>query len=137
MYQWVTRDVFWNPGIIVGNAYAPFFRVNSVFWDPSIYGRYLAVAILVTLAGIVLGGVRGLRSVGLYLVVVAIWIGLAFSYSQSSFDRALRRRRRLGRRRLGPPRGGRTRGARRARASSSALRRRRCATRSRASRAAA
>ena len=64
MYQWVTRDVFWNPGIIVGNAYAPFFRVNSVFWDPSIYGRYLAVAILVTLAGIVLGGVRGLRSVG-------------------------------------------------------------------------
>ena len=85
MYQWVTRDVFWNPGIIVGNAYAPFFRVNSVFWDPSIYGRYLAVAILVTLAGIVLGGVRGLRSVGLYVVVVAIWIGLVFSYSQSSF----------------------------------------------------
>jgi len=84
MYQWVTRDVFWNPGIIVGNAYAPFFRVNSVFWDPSIYGRYLAVAILVTLAGIVLGGVRGLRSVVLYLVVVAIWVGLAFSYSQSS-----------------------------------------------------
>ena len=85
MYQWVTRDVFWNPGIIVGNAYAPFFRVNSVFWDPSIYGRYLAVAILVTLAGIVLGGVRGLRSVALYVVVVVIWIGLAFSYSQSSF----------------------------------------------------
>jgi len=85
MYQWVTRDVFWNPGIIVGNAYAPFFRVNSVFWDPSIYGRYLAVAILVTLAGIVLGGVRGLRSLVLYLVVVALWIGLAFSYSQSSF----------------------------------------------------
>ena len=85
MYQWVTRDVFWNPGIIVGNAYAPFFRVNSVFWDPSIYGRYLAVAILVTLAGIVLGGVRGLRSLALYVVVVAIWIGLAFSYSQSSF----------------------------------------------------
>jgi hypothetical protein len=85
MYQWITRDVFWNPGIIVGNAYAPFFRVNSVFWDPSIYGRYLAVAILVTLAGVVLGGVRGLRGLGLYVVVIAIWIGLAFSYSQSSF----------------------------------------------------
>jgi putative inorganic carbon (hco3(-)) transporter len=85
IYQWVTRDVFWNPGIIVGNAYAPFFRVNSVFWDPSIYGRYLAIAILVTLAGIVLGGVRGLRSLGLYLVVAALWIGLVLSYSQSSF----------------------------------------------------
>ena len=34
VYQWATRDVFWNPKVIVGNAYAPFFRVNSVFWDP-------------------------------------------------------------------------------------------------------
>jgi len=84
-YQWVTRDVFWNPNVIVGNAYAPFFRVNSVFWDPSIYGRYLAVAILVTLAGILLGGVRGRRSIVLYAVVVATWLGLVFSFSQSSF----------------------------------------------------
>ncbi len=84
-YQWVTRDVFWNPNVIVGNAYAPFFRVNSVFWDPSIYGRYLAVAILVTLAGILLGGVRGRRALVLYVVVVATWFGLVFSFSQSSF----------------------------------------------------
>lgn len=85
MYQWVTRDVFWNPNVIVGNAYAPFFRVNSVFWDPSIYGRYLAVAILVTLAEILLGGVRGRKNLILYAIVAATWIGLAFSYSQSSF----------------------------------------------------
>ncbi|MGZ8688371.1 MAG: O-antigen ligase family protein [Gaiellaceae bacterium] len=84
-YQWTTRDVFWNPNVIVGNAYAPFFRVNSVFWDPSIYGRYLAVAILVTLAGIVLGGVYGRRGVALYAVVVATWCGLLISFSQSSF----------------------------------------------------
>jgi hypothetical protein len=43
-------EVFWNPKLRVDNAYAPFFRVNSVFWDPSIYGRYLVVAILATLA---------------------------------------------------------------------------------------
>ncbi len=84
-YQWVTRDVFWNPNVIVGNAYAPFFRVNSVFWDPSIYGRYLAVAILVTLAGILLGGVPGRRVLVLYAVVVVTWLGLVFSFSQSSF----------------------------------------------------
>lgn len=83
--QWVTRDVFWNPNVIVGNAYAPFFRVNSVFWDPNIYGRYLAVATLATLAGILLGGVRGWRVTGLYAVVAAIWFGLAISFSQSSF----------------------------------------------------
>ena len=45
-YQWGTRDVFWNPGVIVSNTYAPFFRVNSLFWDPSIYGRFLVVAAL-------------------------------------------------------------------------------------------
>jgi hypothetical protein len=84
-YQWVRRDVFWNPGVIVGNAYAPFFRVNSVFWDPSIYGRYLAVAILATLAGILLGGLSRWKIVGLISVVVMTWLGLLLSFSQSSF----------------------------------------------------
>jgi O-antigen ligase len=85
MVQWVTRDVFWNPKVIVGNAYAPFFRVNSIFWDPSIYGRYLTIGILTALAGILLGGVRGWRLAGLYVVIAAMWVGLVFSFSQSSF----------------------------------------------------
>lgn len=84
-YQWATRDVFWNPKVIVGNAYAPFFRVNSIFWDPSIFGRYLTVGILTALAGILLGGVRGWKLAGLYAVVGAMWVGLFFSFSQSSF----------------------------------------------------
>jgi O-antigen ligase len=85
VYQWATRDVFWNPSVIVSNAYAPFFRVNSVFWDPSVYGRYLVVAVLATLAGILLGGARGWKVAGLYTVVAATWIGLLLSFSQSSF----------------------------------------------------
>jgi O-antigen ligase len=84
-YQWLTRDVFWNPSVKVFNAYAPFFRVNSVFWDPSVYGRYLTVAVLASLAGILLGGPRGWRVAGLYVVVVATWLGLLISFSQSSF----------------------------------------------------
>ena len=84
-YQWLTRDVFWNPSVKVFNAYAPFFRVNSVFWDPSVYGRYLTVAILASLAGILLGGIKGWRVAGLYGVVVATWLGLLISFSQSSF----------------------------------------------------
>jgi putative inorganic carbon (HCO3(-)) transporter len=85
VYQWATRDVFWNPKVIVGNAYAPFFRVNSIFWDPSIYGRYLTIGILTALAGVLLGGVRGWRLGGLYAVIAAMWVGLFFSFSQSSF----------------------------------------------------
>ena len=84
LYQWATRDVFWNPTVIVGNAYAPFYRVNSVFWDPSIYGRYLVVAILATLA-LVLLGVRGRDAAAAIVLIATLWLGLLFSFSQSSF----------------------------------------------------
>ena len=43
-YQYDTRNIFQNPKLGVSNAYAPFFRVNSVFWDPSVYGRFLVLA---------------------------------------------------------------------------------------------
>ena len=83
VYQWLTRDVFWNPKVIVSNAYAPFYRVNSIFWDPSIYGRFLVVAILVALVV----ALYGYRRDALFaaLAIVALWIGLVFSFSQSSF----------------------------------------------------
>ena len=84
LYQWATREVFWNPKLKVDNAYAPFFRVNSVFWDPSIYGRYLVVAILATLALVLLGLRERLVAAGVALIA-ALWTGLLFSFSQSSF----------------------------------------------------
>jgi putative inorganic carbon (HCO3(-)) transporter len=84
LYQWATREVFWNPKLRVDNAYAPFFRVNSVFWDPSIYGRYLVVAILATLALVLFGVRERLLAAGI-AVIAAIWVGLLFSFSQSSF----------------------------------------------------
>jgi hypothetical protein len=83
-YQWLTRDVFWNPKVIVGNAYAPFYRVNSVFWDPSIYGRFLVVAILASLVLVLYGG-TGKLALAAGAAIVATWIGLVFSFSQSSF----------------------------------------------------
>ena len=84
IYQWLARDVFWNPKVIVPNAYAPFYRVNSVFWDPSIYGRYLVLAILATLA-FVLAGLSRRRLAAAVAVVAVAWVGLLFSFSQSSF----------------------------------------------------
>jgi O-antigen ligase len=84
IYQWLTRDVFWNPKVIVGNAYAPFYRVNSVFWDPSIYGRFLVVAILASLVLVLYGG-AGRIALAAGVAIVATWTGLVFSFSQSSF----------------------------------------------------
>jgi putative inorganic carbon (HCO3(-)) transporter len=86
IWQWATRDVFWNPNVIVANAYAPFYRVNSVFWDPSIYGRFLAIAILALLALLLFQTRRGtVFDLALGAAIVFVWVGLLFSFSQSSF----------------------------------------------------
>ena len=84
VYQYATRDVFWNPKVIVGNAYAPFYRVNSVFYDPSVYGRFLVVAILAALV-IALYDRDRRAAYAAAGAIVAIWVGLLFSFSQSSF----------------------------------------------------
>ena len=84
VYQYATRDIFWNPKVLVGNAYAPFYRVNSVFWDPSIYGRFLVVAILASLVLVLHGAARRVAIAATAAIVVA-WVGLVFSFSQSSF----------------------------------------------------
>jgi putative inorganic carbon (HCO3(-)) transporter len=84
VYQYATRDVFWNPKVIVGNAYAPFYRVNSVFWDPSIYGRFLVVAIIASLVVVLYGQNRRI-ALASAAAIAATWVGLLFSFSQSSF----------------------------------------------------
>jgi O-antigen ligase len=83
-FQWLTRDVFWNPKVKIGNAYAPFYRVNSVFWDPSVYGRFLVVALLMLLVVALFSRSRRLV-LATVPAIAAIWTGLLFSFSQSSF----------------------------------------------------
>ncbi len=82
--QYATRNLFWNPKVIVANAYLPFYRVNSVFWDPSIYGRFLMIAILTALVIVMRGPSRRL-AVTAAIAIAGIWAGLVLSYSQSSF----------------------------------------------------
>jgi putative inorganic carbon (HCO3(-)) transporter len=84
VYQYATRDVFWNPKVIVGNAYAPFYRVNSVFYDPSVYGRFLVVAMLAALVLALYDRDRR-AAFGSAAAIVLIWPGLLFSFSQSSY----------------------------------------------------
>jgi O-antigen ligase len=84
IWQWATRGVFWNPKVIADNAFATFYRVNSLFWDPSIYGRFLVVAILVTLTAVALGPWRR-WDWHLGIAILVLWVGLFFSFSQSSF----------------------------------------------------
>jgi hypothetical protein len=81
LWQEAVHRVFWNPGVEASNAYRSFFRVNSLFWDASVYGRFLAVTI-VLLAGVAV--YRGLTP-PVVAAMAALAAGLYFTYSQSSF----------------------------------------------------
>lgn len=48
--EYATREVLWNHRLMQANVYSRFFRVNSIFYDPNILGRYLALALLITVA---------------------------------------------------------------------------------------
>lgn len=82
LWQAATGTVFFSsPGVEVGNAYGPLFRVTSLFDDPSHYGRHLVAAIAVVLVALWLARVRLAPAVA---VLILLGAGLYFSYSQSS-----------------------------------------------------
>lgn len=82
-YQYVAEDLFWNDKVIEGNEAHPYFRVNSLFWDPNILGRYLAVSMTVLAAVVAFARRRGeqLAAAGLFVVLAAT---LVVTFSQSS-----------------------------------------------------
>ena len=82
--EYATRSLFWNDQVIRSNEFHTYFRVNSVFWDPNVYGRWLALAILVAMSALLWARER--RDQALLTAIVAIlWVGLAPTFSQSSF----------------------------------------------------
>ena len=79
--QEFTHHIFWNPGIEVENTYKSFFRVNSLFWDASIYARFMAVT-LVLLAGV---AIHRRASPWLLALMTYLFLGMYVSYSQSGY----------------------------------------------------
>ena len=71
--------------MIRSNEFHTYFRVNSVFWDPNIYGRYLALVIVVAMAALLWaqGAARPRAADRRWSAV--LWLGLAPTFSQSSF----------------------------------------------------
>jgi O-antigen ligase len=82
VYQVLRHDVWWNRKLMVSNAFSSFFRANSVFYDPSIFGRYLAVTIVLVFAALLFGRVR--RPLAAASAAGGAWIGILTSYSQSA-----------------------------------------------------
>jgi O-antigen ligase len=82
--EYVSRSLFWNEAVIRSNEFHTYFRVNSMFWDPNIYGRYLALVLVVATTALL--WVKSRRNFWLLAgLMLVLWLGLAQTFSQSSF----------------------------------------------------
>jgi O-antigen ligase len=83
LWQAATHKLFfYAPNLEVSNANTSYFRVTSLFGDPSLYGRHVVLGLAVVLSVFAAGRLRPRTAVAL---IVVLWLGLFFSYSQSSF----------------------------------------------------
>lgn len=82
--EYQLRELLWNEVVIRSNDFQVYFRVNSLFWDPNVYGRYLALVITVVAAALLWA--RQYRdAIALAVTSGVLWMALITTFSQSSF----------------------------------------------------
>ncbi len=77
------KELLLNPKVVAANDYDNYFRVNSLFFDPSIYGRFLALVMIAVTTVVLWTHARRDVLVG---GAILLWLlgGLVTSFSQSS-----------------------------------------------------
>ena len=83
-WEYHRRELLCNPKVIAANQLQSYFRVNSVFWDPNIYGRFLMLVMLAVTAW-VLWEQRTRMVLWAGVLLAVLWGGLVLTFSQSSF----------------------------------------------------
>ena len=83
-WEFETRHLLLNPKVIASNQVEEYFRVNSLFFDPNIYGRFLAL-VMIGLASVLLWAAPARRWRWRSRALVVLWGGLLTTLSQSSF----------------------------------------------------
>ncbi|HZV74424.1 MAG TPA: O-antigen ligase family protein [Conexibacter sp.] len=86
--EYATKHIFLNPKLLASNDLHTYFRTNSVFFDPNIYGRFLVVAMLAVAATMLQSARAKLVWAGA-AVLAALWAGLVLTLSQSSLGALL------------------------------------------------
>ncbi|MGH2854233.1 MAG: O-antigen ligase family protein [Solirubrobacteraceae bacterium] len=81
--EYARKQLFLNPKVVAANEYGNYFRVNSLFFDPNIYGRFLALVMVGVMTGVMWSARRREVLLG---GAVLLWLlgGLVTSFSQSS-----------------------------------------------------
>jgi O-antigen ligase len=86
--EYATKSIILNSKLVVANDLHTYFTVNSVFFDPDIFGRYLALSMI--LLAVVLLYQRPQREQVIAVVALAIlWVGLLLTLSRSSLGALL------------------------------------------------
>jgi O-antigen ligase len=81
--EYARKSLFLNPKVVAANQYDNYFRVNSLFFDPNIYGRFLAL-VMIALTLVLLWNSRRRELIACALVLAWLLAGLVTSFSQSS-----------------------------------------------------
>jgi len=81
--EYATKTIILNPKLVVQNDLHAYFTVNSVFFDPDIFGRFLALVMILIAAGLLYARRQRdqLTAVGLLAI---LWVGLVLTLSRSS-----------------------------------------------------
>jgi putative inorganic carbon (HCO3(-)) transporter len=86
--EYATRTVFLNQKLIATNQNHAYFAVNSVFYDSNIFGRFLAL-VMVLLAVTLLYERPGREQISATAGLALLWVGLALTLSRSSLGALL------------------------------------------------
>jgi hypothetical protein len=84
IFQFADQHIFWNGKLDASNDFHFYFRVNSLFWDPNIYGRYLMLTIVLAVTALLWTANRRL-ALALVGALAIIFAGLVFAFSQTTF----------------------------------------------------
>jgi putative inorganic carbon (hco3(-)) transporter len=86
--EYATKTILLNPKLVVANGLHTYFTVNSVFFDPDIFGRFLALA-MVLLAVLLIYDRPQREQLTVTVVLAVLWAGLLLTLSRSSLGALL------------------------------------------------
>lgn len=86
--EYATRKIFLNHKLMATNADHTYFAVNSAFYDPNIFGRFLSL-VMVLLAVTLLYRWRLREQLAVVAALAIMWLAMVLSLSRSSLGALL------------------------------------------------
>jgi len=83
-FEYGTETLLLNPKLLISNQFHTYFRVNSVFFDPNIFGRFLML-VMIGLAAALLDTKRGRTVAAISACLAVLLAAMVMTLSQSSF----------------------------------------------------